>query len=110
MNAYIEIPFNPVQTYQFVQMEEPDLPDFLYHFKEDEDPACCFTMTNPYEAIFTHDAARTCVHVAPDILHSFQPPTDLPSKFRGTNLKYIPLYQKFKTKWILYLVSKIYLN
>ena len=39
----------------------------------------CFAMNNPYEAILTHDPARTCVHVAPDMLHSFQAPTDPPS-------------------------------
>ena len=57
-------------------MEEPHLPDFLYNFKEDEDPIPCFPMTNPYEAILTYDPARTCVYVVPDMLHSFQPPTD----------------------------------
>ena len=31
-------------------------------------------------------------------------------KFRDTNLKSIPLCQKSKIKWILYLVSKTYLN
>ena len=62
MNAlHRDIPFNPAQTDQFVQMEEPDLPDFLYHLDEDEDPVPCFAMTNPYEAILTHDPARTCV-------------------------------------------------
>ena len=74
-----DIPFNPAQTDQFVQIEEPHLPDFLYHFEEDEDPVPCFAMTNPYEAILTHDPARTCVCVTPDMLHSFQPPTDPPS-------------------------------
>ena len=53
---YRDIPFNPAQTDQFVQMEEPDLPDFLYHL--DKDPVPCFAMTNPYEAILTHDPAR----------------------------------------------------
>ena len=71
-----DIPFNPAQTEQFVQIEEPDLPDFVYHLDKDEDPVPCFAMTNPYEAILTHDPARTCVHVAPDVLHSFQPQTD----------------------------------
>ena len=71
-----DIPFNPAQTNQFVQMEEPDLPDFLYHLDKDEDPVPFFAMTNPYETILTHDPARTCVQVAPDMLHSFQPQTD----------------------------------
>ena len=57
-------------------MEEPDLPDFLYHFEEDEDPVPRFAMTNSYEAILTHDPVRTCVHVTPDMLHSFHPPRD----------------------------------
>ena len=26
-----------------------------------------------------HDPARTCVHVAPDMLYSFRPPIDFPS-------------------------------
>ena len=70
-------------------MEEPDLPDFLYHFKVDGDPVPCFAMTNPYEAIFTHDPARTCVHVSPDMLHSLQSPTDLPSMSgQGINVWY----------------------
>ena len=43
-------------------MEEPQLPNFLYHFEEDEDPVHCFAMTNPY-----------------DMLHSFQTPPDPPS-------------------------------
>ena len=59
-------------------MEEPHGPDFLYHFKEDEDPVPCFAMTNPYEAMLIHDTARTCVPVAPDMLYFFQPPTDPP--------------------------------
>ena len=63
-----DIPFNPAQTDQCVQMEEPHLPDFLYHFEEDKVPVPCFAMTNPYEAIFS-----------PDMLHSFQPPTAPPS-------------------------------
>ena len=71
-----DIPFNPAQTEQFVQIEEPDLPDLLYHLDNDEDPVPCFAMTNPYETILTHDPARTCVCVTPDMLHSFQPQTD----------------------------------
>ena len=55
------------------------LPDFLCHFEEDEDPVPCFAMTNPYEALLIHDPARTCVCVAPDMLYSFQPPTSPPS-------------------------------
>ena len=33
----------------------------------------------PYEAILTYDPARACVRVSPDMLHSFQPPTNPPS-------------------------------
>ena len=73
------IPFNLAQTDQFVQIEEPQLPDFLYHYEEDEDPVPCFAMTNPYEALTIHDPARTCVCVAPDMLYSFQPHSRLPS-------------------------------
>ena len=57
-------------------MEELHLPNFLYHLDEDEDPVPCFAMTNPNGAILTHDPARTCVCVTPDMLHSFQPQTD----------------------------------
>ena len=46
-------------------------------------------MTNPYEAILTHDPARTCVCVAPDMLHSFQPPTDpSPPSDQGIDIWY----------------------
>ena len=84
-----DIPFNPAQTDQFVQIEEPQLPDFLYYFEEDEDPVPCFAMTNPYEAMLVHDPARTCVHVAPDMLHSFQPPTNpYPPSNPGIDLWY----------------------
>ena len=71
-----DIPFNPAQTDQFVQIEELELPDFLYHLDKDEDPVPCFAMTNPYEAILTHDLARTCVCIASDMLPSFQPQID----------------------------------
>ena len=47
--------YNPAQIDQFTQMQGPDLPEFLYHMDEDEDPVPCFAMTNPYEAILTHD-------------------------------------------------------
>ena len=46
-----DMPYNPAQIDQFTQMQEPDLPEFLYHMGEDEDPVPCFAMTNPYEAI-----------------------------------------------------------
>ena len=83
-----DIPFNPAQAEQIVQIQEPDLPDFLYHLDEDEDPVLCFDMTNPYEAIPTHDPARTCVHVTSDMLHSFQPPLDPPESDQGIDVWY----------------------
>ena len=58
-------------------MEEPHLPDFLYHMDDDEDSVPCFAMTNPYEAILTHDPTRTCVQVTPYMLQSFKPVEDL---------------------------------
>ena len=61
-------------------MEEPHLSECLCHFEEDEDPVPCFAMTNPYEAILTHDPTRTCVRVSSDMLHSFQPSTAPPSQ------------------------------
>ena len=53
-------------------MQEPDLPEFLYHIGEDEDPLPCFAMTNLYEAILTHDPSRNCVRITPDMLHSLK--------------------------------------
>ena len=84
-----DIPFYPAQTDQFIQIEELQLPDFQYHFEEDEDPVPCPAMANPYEAMLVHDPARTCVHVAPDMQYSFQPPTNphLPSD-PGIDLRY----------------------
>ena len=85
-----DIPFNPAQADQFVQMEEPHLSDFLYHMdEEDEDPMPCFAMTNPYEAILTHDPTRTCMQVTPDMLQSFQPVEDLlPEEDPGIEIWY----------------------
>ena len=46
-------------------------------------------MANPYEAMLVHDPARTCVHVAPDMQYSFQPPTNLHSPSDpGIDLRY----------------------
>ena len=72
-------PFQSGSDKPVCPIEEPQLPDFLYHFEEDEDPVPCFAMTNPYEAVLVHDPARTCVRIAPDMLYSFQPPTSPPS-------------------------------
>ena len=71
-----DTPFNPAQADQFVQMEEPHLPDFLYHMDEDEDPVPYFAMTNPYEAILPRYPARICVQITPGMLQSFQPLAD----------------------------------
>ena len=49
----------------------------------------CFAMTNPYEAILTHDPTRSCVQVTPDMLHSFQHPEDkLPPEDPGIDIWY----------------------
>ena len=69
---------NPAQIDQFTQIHEPDLPEFLYHMDEDEDPVPCFAMANPYEAILTHDPSRSCVRITPDMLHSLKPQEDTP--------------------------------
>ena len=45
-----DITYNPAQADQYIQLDEPELPDFLLHFDEKEDPMPCFAMTNPYEA------------------------------------------------------------
>ena len=68
-----DVPYNPAQIDQFAQLEEPDLPEFLYHLEEDEDPLPSFAMTNPYEAMITHDPSRKCVCISPDMLHSLSP-------------------------------------
>ena len=58
--------YNPNQIQQFTQIPEPELPEFLYHLDEEEDPIPSFAMTNPYEALITHDPARQCVRVTPN--------------------------------------------
>ena len=68
-----DITYNPAQADQYVQLDEPELPDFLLHIDEEEDPMPCYAMTNPYEALLMHDPDRLCVRVSPDMLHSFQP-------------------------------------
>ena len=71
-----EIDYNPNQIQQFTQIQEPELPEFLYHLDEEEDPIPSFAMTNPYEALIIHDPARQCVRVTPDMVHSLQPKPD----------------------------------
>ena len=44
-----DIDYNPNQIQQFTQIQEPELPEFLYHLDEDKDPIPSFAMTNPYE-------------------------------------------------------------
>ena len=85
-----DIPYNPAQIDQFTQMQEPDLPEFLYHMDEDEDPVPCFAMTNPYEAILTHDPSRSCVRITPDMLHSLKSQEDTPDVPEGTDILYPP--------------------
>ena len=85
-----DIPYNPAQIDQFTQMQEPDLPEFLYHMDEDEDLVPCFAMTNPYEAILTHDPSRSCVRITPDMLHSLKPQEDTPDVSDGIDILYPP--------------------
>ena len=59
-----DITYNPVQADQYIQLDEPELPDFLLHIDEEEDPMPCFAMTNPYEALLMHDPDRLCVRVS----------------------------------------------
>ena len=85
-----DMPYNPAQIHQFTQMQEQDLPEFLYHMDEDEDPVPCFAMTNPYEAILTHDPSRSCVRVTPDMLQSMKPQEDTPNVPNGIDILYSP--------------------
>ena len=56
---------------------------------EDKDSVPCFALTNPYEAILTHDPTRSCVQVTPDMLHTFQHPEDkLPPEDPGIDIWY----------------------
>ena len=60
------ITYNPAQADQYIQLDEPELPDFLLHIDEEEDPMPCFAMTNPYEALLLmHDSDRLCVKSFP---------------------------------------------
>ena len=72
------------------QIEEPDLPEFLYHMDEDEDPISCFAMTNPYEVVLTHDPSRSCVRVTPDMLHLLKPQEDTPNVPNRIDILYPP--------------------
>ena len=85
-----DMPYNPAQIDQFTQMQEPDLPEFLYHMDEDEDPVPSFAMTNPYEAILTHDPSRSCVRITPDMLQSMKPQEDAPDVPDGIDILYPP--------------------
>ena len=78
--------YNPAQIDQFTQMQEPDLPEYLYHMDEDEDLVPCFAMTNPYEAILTHDPSRSCVRITPDMLQSMKPQEDTPDVPNGIDI------------------------
>ena len=81
-----DIPYNPAQIDQFTWMQKPGLPEFLYHMDEDEDPVPCFPMTNPYEAMLTHDPSRKCVRTTPDMLHSLKPHEDTPDVPNGIDI------------------------
>ena len=48
-----DITYNPTQANQYVQLNEPELPDFLLHIDEEEDPMPCYAMTNPYEVLYS---------------------------------------------------------
>ena len=85
-----DMPYNPAQIDQFTQMQEPDLPEFLYHMDGDEDPVPCFAMTNPNEAILTHDPSRSCVRITPDMLQSMKPQEDTPNVPDGIDILYPP--------------------
>ena len=84
-----DITYNPAQVDQYIQLDEPELPDFLLHFDEKEDPMPCFAMTNPYEALLLNDHDRLCIRIAPNMLHSFQPTKeDLEEPDTGTDVWY----------------------
>ena len=85
-----DILYNPAQIDQFTWMQEPDLPEFLYHMDEEEDPVPCFAMTNPYEATLTHDPSRSCVRITTDMLHSLKPQKDTPDVPEGIDILYPP--------------------
>ena len=57
--------YNPAQADQYIQLDEPELPDFLFHLDEEEDPMPCFAMTNPYETLLLNDSDRLCVRDFP---------------------------------------------
>ena len=81
--------YNPAQGDQYIQLDEPKLPDFLHHFDEEKDPLPCCAMTNPYETLLLNDTDRICVRVVPDMLHSFQPTKqDLKEPDTGTDVWY----------------------
>ena len=84
------VPYHPAQINQFTQLQEPDLPEFLFHFDDEDDPVPPFVITNPYEAIITHDPSRGCVHISSDMLQSFQLQEETPDPTQGTNILYLP--------------------
>ena len=55
---------------------------------KEEDPVPCFAMTNPSEAILTHDPSRSCVRITPDMLHSLKPQEDTPDVPDGIDILY----------------------
>ena len=88
MNAFTGISLQPSPNRTIVQIEEPNLPSSTTWVKM-KIQCACFAMTNPNEAILTHVPARTCVCVAPDMLHSFQPQADpSPESDQGKDIWY----------------------
>ena len=85
-----DILYNPAQIDQFTQIQELDLPEFLYHMDEDEDPVPCFAMISPYEAMLTHDPSRRCVRITSDMLHSLKPQENTPDVLKGIDILYPP--------------------
>ena len=55
---------------------------------KEEDPVPSSAMTNPYEAILTHDPSRGCVRITPDMLHSLKPQEDTPDVPDGIDILY----------------------
>ena len=42
-----DITYNPAQADQYIQLDEPELPDFLLHIDEEEDPYTLFCHDKP---------------------------------------------------------------
>ena len=84
------MPYNLAQIDRFTQVQEPDLPEFLFHLDDEDDPIPSFAMTNPYEAIITHDPYRSCVHTFHNMLQPFQLQEETPDPTQGIDMSYPP--------------------